>query len=128
MGVDEADEFQEMSLGELFQAEVYRSHPIPGASECKGIGSKGGVGETSKGAGVEKRVDRFNLSPFGVNQSVGRRTSSIRVEDDEKVTGVGVVAVVHRNCFISSRSGCSPGSEDRLTGGAGAGDVGIFCR
>jgi hypothetical protein len=125
--VEIADEFQEMSLGELVQGEALASHPGPGAPQGEGVGSKRGVREASKRGGIEEGAYRFNLSAVAVEESVRRRVSSIAAEDDQEVAGVWQGATAHSNSFKISRIGRSSGCEDRLCADAIAGDEEICC-
>jgi hypothetical protein len=121
------DEFQEMSLVELVQAQALASHPDPGCLQGEGVGPKRGVREASKRGGIEESACRSNLSPFVVQESVGGRVSSIAAEDDQEVARVWECPTVHSNSFKISRIGRSSGCEERLGADAIAGDEGIFC-
>jgi len=112
--VEKPDEFEEMNLGEFFQAEAVASHPDARAPECEGVGAKGGAGQAAEGTGIEERVCRFDLSAFGVDESAGRRISSIGVQNDHDVAWIWAIAILHRNCFKSSRIGWSSGCGGRL--------------
>ena len=127
MLVEITDELQEMSLGELVQAQALASHPDPGAPQGEGVGPKCGVREASKGSGIEEGAYGFNLSAVAVEESVGRRVSSIAAEDNQGVAGMWEDATVHSNSFKISRIGRSSGCEDRLGGEAIAGNEGTFC-
>ena len=127
MLVEIADEFQEMRLGEFVQGQALASHPGPGGPEGEGVGPERGVRETSQGAAIEEGAYRFDLSAFAVDESVGRRVSSIAAEDDQEVTGAWEGAAVHSNSFKISRIGRRPGCDGRLGREAMAGDERIFC-
>jgi hypothetical protein len=125
--VEIADEFQEMSVGELVQGDALASHPDPGAPQGEGVGPKSCVREASKRGGIEERAYRFNLSAFAVEESVRRRVFSIAAKDDQEVAGIWEGATVHSNSLKISRIGRSSGCEDHLGEEAIAGDEGIFC-
>jgi hypothetical protein len=122
-----ANKLQEMSLGELVQAQTLASHPGPGCLQGEGVGPKRGVWEASQGAGIEEGAYRFNLSAVALEESVGRRVFSIAAKDDQEVAGIWEGATVQSNSLKISRIGRISGCEDRLGEEAIAGGEGIFC-
>ncbi len=107
--VDEADELEEMSLGQLVESQSMLAHPMPSAPECKRVGSNSGACEASQRAGIEKGVDRLDLRAIAVNQPVGGRVCSLGVKDDQEAR----LLIVHIISLKISRIGCNVLFEER---------------